>query len=269
MSFLRKVVGVLNTEITVGGRSSTRSETEGDTSVTAGPLDGEDGQRLLTLESYETSGIAAGRQHTFELRYAAYGEKSNMTCETLYACRGGAKGQGIDNALSMAIDLDGKSVASLLLVLDSREGLAADDEFVAETAQLRKLHGPRLCEISHFTLSREHKSRRALGAMFHVLSLYARQARQMHVLLVQTHPGSAHLIEKLLGFRTIGVRRDRVLMVLELDTVKREQRQWGGQKEAAQNPPYLLYPFFFTAKDEPGLLFRLLDHLGRSSLPSS
>lgn len=258
MTLINKIGKLLTTDLT-DLPSAVRAET---TAAQGADLEIENG-RALSLDSYTINDLAAGRRHTFELRYAAYGEKSNMVCETFYASRGSAKSEGFDNALTTTIDLEGKPVASAVLVLDSKEGLAADDHFSAELARLRQVHGRKLAELNNLVLSRENKSRRALGAMFHVLYLYARQARQMNVILVQTSVQTVSLLERLLGFRAIAQQGEHALVILEMDKIKREQRQWGGQKEAGIDSPHLLYPFFFPSKDEAGLLFRLLDHLGK------
>lgn len=222
------------------------------------PADG----RLVTLRSYVNHTSADARSHTFELRYAAFGEKSNMVCALTRASSRAVRPDTPDNALETSIDLEGRAVASALLAMDSKEGLAADLRFSEEMSGIRSRWGDKVCEIGNLMISRENRSRRALGAMFHVIYLYARQARQMKVMVLQSRPRHAAMLEKMMGFKAIGKKGQRVLMVLELDFIKKEQRTWGGTKDEGAQSPYLLYPFFFPAKDEAGLLLRLLAHLG-------
>lgn len=263
MTFLKSIASILTAEVKLSGLHVTQEEVP-DAGPSIPQLDEllVDETRGLSLDTYAKDFDTVSRRHIFELRYAAYGETSNMVCATLKATRPGAARPLINNAMATMIDLGGRSIASALLVLDGKEGLSADALFNVELATLRKTYGLRICELSNLLVNRENKSRRALGAMFHVIYLYARQARQMKVMVVQVLTTQMHLLEQLMGFKAIATRGQHTLMSLELDFIKREQRLWGGSKESAVNPSFLLYPFFFPSSDEPGLLFRVLEHLG-------
>ena len=67
--------------------------------------------RLLTLEPYVEFGGEGNRRHTFVLRYAAYGEKSNMMCSALHAGPTAAQPSGPPNALTTSIDLEGLQIS--------------------------------------------------------------------------------------------------------------------------------------------------------------
>lgn len=263
MTFFKTLKNALTAGITLGAAKAPAESAAEATPPAKSPEEAaSQDNRLLTLDSYVKFDSEGNRSHEFELRYVAYGEKSKMTCSALHAGPSASPPTGPPNALTTSIDLEGRHVASALLVMDGKDGLAADGPFARELAQLRAASGSRVCEISDLRISRENKSRRALGAMFHIIYLYARQARQMKFIVAQVRFSQAHLLEKLLGFNIITTRGEHVLMSLDLDVMKREQRVWGGQKNEAVDPPYLLYPFFFPTKDESGLLFRVLEHLG-------
>ena len=206
-------------------------------------------------------------RHKFDLRYTAYGEVSCLYATHVSLLRPGVAGPQSPNAVAMDIDFENQRAASLTLVNDGSAGFYSEDTFPTEIASIRARHHGRIGELSAFQISRDNKSRRAIGALFHVLYLYARQARQMTCIFVRTEAARASFYEQMLGFKKLAVQGDVVLLSIELNLMKLHIRTWGGQHKepTAENAPYKLYPFFFPPQDEAGLLFRVLEHLGSAT----
>lgn len=227
--------------------------------------------RQMSLNGYKSESMPGRERRKFDLRYTAYGEVSSLYATHVIAkrqdkLRGKPSNTG-SNAVTMEIDFSSEKAASLMLINDSNKGFASESSFSAEIDQLRRTHQGRIGELSAFEISRDNKSRRAVGALFHVLYLYARQARQMNYIFVRTKPLRIFFYEEMLGFSVISVRDQEVLMGIELSMMKREIRNWGGRHKDAEieAAPFKMYPFFFPPQDEAGLLFRVLEHLGSVS----
>lgn len=224
--------------------------------------------RQMSLPGYKAEGMPGRERQKLDLRYTAYGEVSSFFATHIVAKRHDKFLGGFANAIAMEIEFSSESAALLMLVNDSDEGFASEKNFSTEIAQLRSKHQGRIGELSSFEISRDNKSRRAIGALFHVLYLYARQARQMNYIFVRTEPLRAAFYEQMMGFSVLSTHEKEVLMGIDLNFMKQHIRNWGGRhKDAAvaDEAPYKLYPFFFPPQDEAGLLFRVLEHLGSAS----
>jgi hypothetical protein len=258
---------VLNKDITFGFRSVEETEeprgSETDALLT---LPAEDDLRFLTVKRYLEQPIKRKSTEPFQLRYKAYGEASNMMCAHTYAWHNDKKlpYQGSPNALSVAIEFDNSPVASATLVFDGTDcGLAAESVFPQEIEELRSKHGHNLCEITSFALSKARRSRRVIAGLLHVMYLYARQAKQMEGMLAVTRLHHVGIYEGLLGFKRLAQRDNMVLVFIPFDVMRTRIRQFGGKPEIEQESAGI-YKFFFQAKDEPGLLYRVLEHLAAS-----
>lgn len=223
--------------------------------------------RKMSMGGYETQTSAPQERHKFDLRYTAYGEVSCLYATHVSLHRPGADDAPFPNAVAMDIDFENQRAASVTLVNDGLGGFSSEDTFPEEIASMRAKHHGRIGELSAFEISRDNKSRRAIGALFHVLYLYARQARQMTCIFVRTDTVRVPFYEQMLGFKKLAVQGDVVLLAIELNLMKLQIRTWGGQHKepTAEKAPYKLYPFFFPPQDEAGLLFRVLEHLGSAT----
>lgn len=224
-----------------------------------------DGVRELSLPRiYQEREASDHPGRVFNLRYAPYGASSSIIAAHGYAWQPGKAQppQGAPNALGLAVQLDEQPAASLTVVFDSELGLAADARFLDRMSQLRLTHGRALVEITNFALSKAYKSRRAVAGLFHLLYLYSRQAKQMEMMVVQVKQRHVVFYENMLSFTLIDTRDGVALLGLSFEAMKRQIRAHAGTGTAQRHQDFGLYPFFFPAKDEPGLLYRLLEHLG-------
>lgn len=223
--------------------------------------------RQMTRNEYKLHPSSSHASATFDLRYSAYGEVSTLLATHVILQRPGTASLTVPNAISMDIDFENQRAASITLVNDVLGGFASEKTFPSEIAAMRAKNNGRIGEITGFEISKDHKSRRAIAALLHVLYLYSRQARQMTCIFVQTETARVSFYEQMLGFKKLATAGDMVLLSIDLTFMKQQIRTWGGKhkdKDAEQSP-YKLYPFFFPSRDEAGLLFRVLEHLGSSA----
>ena len=271
MSLFKSLSEVLNKPINISSVLNTRIDKSlinfSSSDPHPEPVDPKLGWRQMSLSGYKTQAMPGRERQKFDLRYTAYGEVSSVHATHLVAKRNDVSSGGSANAVAMDIEFDGEMAAFLVLVNDSGQGFASEQNFSKEIAHLRAKHHGRIGELSAFEISRDNKSRRAIGALFHVLYLYARQARQMNFILVRTEAGKASFYEQMLGFSILASHEQEVLLGMDLNLMKQHIRKWGGRHKqaAAEEAPYKLYPFFFLPQDEAGLLFRVLDHLGSAT----
>ena len=225
---------------------------------------GSGAMRELTVNEYSLKLIERRGNHVFHLRYAAHGDFSNMVAAHGYAAPPGVRVRSSagPNAMSMAIEYAGEAMCAVSLVFDGEAGLSADARFPEQMGALRARSGRMICEFTEISISRTNKARRVIGGMFHLSYLFARQARQAAEVIIQVRSEHAKFFEKMFGFESLAEQDDVRLMHMGLDDMKRRIRQFGGNPEQAELPGAGLYPFFFKHKDEPGLLYRLLEHLG-------
>lgn len=265
--FLKKLATVLNQDITaISFRSVDDNVPGADVMDSQSKDDGGEQLRYLTLDEYSHQAIPRKSEEPFQLRYQAYGESSNLLCAHSYAWHGEPRPGGLSspNALSMAIEFDSHPVAGATIVFHTNSaGLLAEKAFPQELKKLREQHGNRLCELTSFAISKVRKSRRTLAGLMHMIFLYARQARHMQGILVQTRPHHAGVFEKLLGFQVLATIDDVVLLFMPMEAMRQSIRKYGGQPDVDQEESGL-YKFFFQQKDEAGLLYRMLEHLAAS-----
>lgn len=226
----------------------------------------EDDLRFLTVKGYIEQPIKRKSNVPFQLRYAAYGEASNLMCAYSYAWHNEYRipRQGAPNALDFAIEFDDVAVSSATIVFDHPDiGLLAEKLFPDAVAALRSQYGYNLCELTAFSLSKARRSRRVIAGLMHLIFLYARQSRQMQGMLALTRTHHVGIYEKLFGFCKLAENNNVVLVFIPFDVMRTRIRQFGGNPDIEQESAGL-YKYFFQAKDEAGLLFRLLEHLAAS-----
>lgn len=262
---LNSLYEALNKDIHFGFRSpEVEAGGQGAEQALRRPM-GED-MRALTLPRYAERPIKRKSSAAFQLRYSAYGEASSVVCAHSYAWHDERRmpTQGAPNALSFAIEYGSSPVASATIVFESvKSGLACESLFPREIAALRGAHGRGLCELTSFSLNKRRRSRRAIAGLLHLMFLYARQARQMTGMVVLTRTQHVGIYEELLGFQRLAEKNGTVLIFIPFDYMRARIRQYGGHPDLNLNSAGL-YRFFFQAKDEAGLLFRILDHLAAS-----
>jgi hypothetical protein len=153
-------------------------------------------------------------------------------------------------------------IGTLTISTDSIEGLKVDSVFPEEVAQFRA-EGHRICEFTKLAMDRAARSPRLLASLFHVAYIYAHRVQGLSHLLIEVNPRHVRYYVTMLGFTVVGpvrhntiVNAPAVLLSLDLSYAKEQIAQFGGRPELSVSERSA-YPYFFSAKDERGIVDRL------------
>ena len=153
-------------------------------------------------------------------------------------------------------------VGTISVGFDSASGLMCDDLYLDEINQFRAC-GWHVCEFTKLAMDNVVRSKRVLASLFHVAYIYAHRIKGYHKLLIEVNPRHVRYYERMLGFTVTGpLRMNRrvsapaVLMTLDLFHARDEIRRFGGHPELAETERSL-YPLFFSAAEETGIVGRL------------
>ena len=154
------------------------------------------------------------------------------------------------------------AIGTLTIGLDSSEGLLVDQLFPDEVGVFR-VAGRQICEFTKLAMERRARSPRLLAALFHVGYIYAYRIKTLHNLLIEVNPRHVRYYESMLGFNVIGPARHNarvnapaVLLSLDLCYAEAQISIFGGKPELATTERSA-YPYFFSMKDEVGIVGRL------------
>lgn len=202
----------------------------------------------------------------FKLRFAQHDEaftNANMLVQKRYAWRGFPKAQlkKYPNRITIVSFHQEKVVGTITVGYDSEEGLLADEIYKPEIDALRA-QGKRVGELSKLAIDENIGSKQLLASLIHVAYLYG-VMHECSDAIIEIIPRHKTFYERMLGFKQIGEERmnNRVkfpvlLMHLELDYMRKKIEELGGKGRAARDRS--LYPYFFSAHDQEGILARLL-----------
>lgn len=162
----------------------------------------------------------------------------------------------------MASDEDA-TIATISIGFDSHVGLLADDLYKAEIDTLRA-EGRRICEFTKLAIDNAVRSKRVLGAVFHIACIYSHRIQRFTDLVIEINPRHVKFYERMLGFIHAGPQRlnlrvnaPAILMRLEFAYVRSQVAKLGGRGESAKDERSL-YPYFFSAAEESGIAGRLI-----------
>ena len=202
----------------------------------------------------------------FKLRFAQRDETFNnasMLVQKRYAWRGFPKAQlkKYPNRITILSFHQEKIVGTVTVGYDSEEGMLADEIYKPEIDALRA-QGRRVGELSKLAIDENIGSKQLLASLIHIAYLYG-VIHECTDAIIEIVPRHKVFYEKMLGFKQIGEERmnNRVhftvlLMHLELDFMRQKIESLGGKGKAAKDRS--LYPYFFSAQDQEGILGRLL-----------
>jgi len=166
-------------------------------------------------------------------------------------------------------------MGTLSVVLDSADGLAADELYRDEINVVRK-PGKRLCEFTRLAVDIEPRfnSKDFLARLIHVAFVYAYPIQHATDMLIEVNPRHAGFYRRSLGFSQIGPERicsrvdaPAVLMHIDLHHMATQIRvHGGGNRRGART----LYPHFLSGAEQRVLLHRMrhyLHHLESTATP--
>jgi hypothetical protein len=153
-------------------------------------------------------------------------------------------------------------MATITVGVDSPFGLGVEALYPDEVKALRAA-GLRLCEFTRLAVEHMVHSKAVLAAIFHIAYIYAHRIRGCTDLLIEVNPRHVRFYRSMLGFEVYGQERvdprvsaPAVLLRLELAHAEAEIARLGGHAELADHVR-LLYPLFFSSKEEQGIEGRL------------
>lgn len=202
----------------------------------------------------------------FKLRFAQRDDtlsNASMLVQKRYAWRGFPKPQlnKYPNRITILSFHQEKIVGTLTVGYDSEEGLFADWIYKAEIDALRA-QGKHVGELSKLAVGDNIGSKQLLASLIHIAYLYG-LIHECTDAIIEVLPRHQAFYEKMLGFTQIGEERMHpgvhfpvVLMHLDLDHMRQKIEELGGKGKAARDRS--LYPYFFSAQDQEGILGRLL-----------
>lgn len=155
------------------------------------------------------------------------------------------------------------TIGTITVGLDGNAELHAEETFGEEIGALRAA-GRSICEFTKLAVDTDSASKRVLASLFHVAYLLAHRIRGCDTLVIEVNPRHVAYYRRLLGCRVLGAERDNrrvnapaVLLSLDLHHAREQIALLGGHSDAAAGNQRTLYPFFFSAAEERGIIARL------------
>lgn len=208
-------------------------------------------------------------QDSFGIRLTDTAEgrsSASLLINKMYAWRGyGGTHQVVDdpNRITLTATDHGKVVGTLTIGLDAPVGLAADQIFKEELDAMRE-QGGRLCEFTKLAFDPSVKSKASLANLFHLAVIYARDIHHRSDIVIEVNPRHRRFYQQMLGFEQLGdlktsprVNAPAYLLRVGLDFVTEQIKQYGGTF-SEQTSGRSFYPWFFSPREEQGIINRLL-----------
>lgn len=206
---------------------------------------------------------------TFGIRLADTEEGRNsvsLLVKKMYAWRGYTTAPALEdhpNRITLQAAEKGNVIGTVTLGVDSDIGIMADEVFKSEIDVFRG-KGAKVCEITKLAFDHKVRSKLALAALFHTLYIYARHLHQCTDAFIEINPRHRRFYEHMLGFTRLGdlrenprVKAPAYLLWVNLDYMEQQIKSLGGSS-AHPGTQRSLYPFFFSAREEVGIVNRLL-----------
>jgi hypothetical protein len=206
-------------------------------------------------------------ERVFGIRAADIDEHRNsasMLITKMYAWRGytGSHQVGNDpNRITLTASDKGEVIGTLSLGLDSQIGLLADQVF-KDCIEPYRAKG-KVCEIIKLAIHPDVKSKAVLASLFHVAFIYARDLNLCKEIFIEVNPRHRRFYEAMLGFKVEcesrpNPRVDAPAVLLRGNTAYgTEQIALRGGRSSNPGNDRSLFPFFFSAREEAGIINRL------------
>jgi hypothetical protein len=193
---------------------------------------------------------------------------ASMLINKMYAWRGYAgTHQFTDdpNRITLTATDKGDVVGTLTIGIDSPIGLMADQVFKEELDAHRNAGG-RLCEFTKLAFDPSVRSKTSLANLFHLAVIYARDIHQCTDIVIEVNPRHRRFYERMLGFLQEGqlkinprVDAPAYLLRVNLTYVTEQIQKFGGTFTTdGATTERSFYPYFFSPREERGILNRLL-----------
>jgi hypothetical protein len=167
------------------------------------------------------------------------------------------------NRITLTATDKGDVVGTLTLGIDSPIGLNADQIF-KEELDAHRARGARLCEFTKLAFDPTVRSKTSLANLFHLAVIYARNIHNCTDIIIEVNPRHRRFYEHMLGFERQGdlktnprVNAPAYLLRVSLDFVTEQINKHGGTFSSASTERSF-YPYFFSPREEQGIINRLL-----------
>ncbi|HEX8787790.1 MAG TPA: GNAT family N-acetyltransferase [Telluria sp.] len=206
-------------------------------------------------------------ERIFGIRAADVDERRNsasMLISKMYTWRGysGNHQVGNDpNRITLTASDKGEVIGTLSLGLDSQVGLLADEVFKDHIDPYRAKG--KVCEIVKLAIDPAVKSKAVLASLFHVAFIYARDLNACSEIFIEVNPRHRRFYESMLGFEVECASRhnprvDAPAVLLRVNTVfGTEQIATRGGKSSNPGNDRSMFPYFFSSREEAGIINRL------------
>jgi len=139
----------------------------------------------------------------------------------------------------------------------------ADHMYKDELDRFRR-DGARLCEFTKLAFDSSVRSKASLANLFHLAVIYARDLHHCTDIVIEVNPRHRRFYQVMLGFVAEGevkinprVNAPAYLLRVNLDYVTEQITKHGGTiNEGSTDRSF--YPYFFSPREEHGIINRLL-----------
>lgn len=218
------------------------------------PVENRLSQRLFTLRAADSEGHRSSARILVNRMYAWRGYTTSAA--TL-------DGEGAADRVTLVATEHDETVGTITIGFDGPEGLRVDELFRDEADALRREHGV-LCEFTKLAVDGAVRSKRVLASLFHVAFICAYEIKGCDRILIEVNPRHVRYYQRMLGFDVHSgerlnerVNAPAVLLSLCMRHAREQINRFGGHAELAA-AERSLYPYFFSAAEEAGILHRVL-----------
>jgi hypothetical protein len=209
------------------------------------------GRRLIQIRSASTHGQRSSASILINRMYAWRGYQTTPLPDWSPPSR-----------LTLVASDHDETVGTVTVGFDQGDGLYVDDLFPQEVAGLRGA-GHRLCEFTKLAMDTALQSQHVLASLFHTAYLYAHRVMDYDRLLIEVNPRHVAYYRRMLGFKVLGparlnqrVNAPAVMLCLDLTHSRAQIARLGGLQDAAVGERSL-YPYFFSPREEAGVMARM------------
>lgn len=206
--------------------------------------------RLVTIRAADTDG---------------HRSSANILVHRMYATRGYTTAFGASaspNVMTLVATDRHETIGTISVGFDSPNGLLADDLFLHEIDELRA-QGRWICEFTKLAMDHVVQSKRVLASLFHTAYIWAHRLMDFDDVVIEVNPRHVRYYQRALGFTVMGPERlnrrveaPAVLLRLDFAHAREQIDRFAGRPELGAGERSL-YPHFFSAKEEAGIVARL------------
>lgn len=208
-------------------------------------------------------------QKTFAIRLADTEEGRNsasMLINKMYSWRGYSGTHEIrdsPNRITLTASDKATAIGTITLSIDSAIGILADEIF-KDQIDIRRNLGGKVCELIKLAFDPNIRSKLVMASLFHVAYIYGRYIHKCTDVFIEVNPRHRRFYETMLGFKRLGERKmnprvnaPAILLWVDVDFVAQQIQKLGGTSSHPATERSL-YPYFFSRREEEGILNRLL-----------